>query len=540
MQTKREILILCILILFGSILLAGCSLKKSAGNLNRENKENGIITLESEQDMDTVYSLDYQNEIQTELQKLQENGNYTLEEPLIVVNPFGTNTTGLYIYFNTDTPVKISYTVSTEGYSDFTRELYGGYSTEHEYQLIGSVPDTVNTITLTATDENGNITGTKEFEYYAPSLLGSKDNIQLDVTAGSSSAKLSDGLYTMLGNRTEENNEQVDFILLYDNSGTLRSEIPIISYRACNILFKNSLMYYSTSADKIAAIDNTGQIRILYEMDNYQLHHDYIFGSKNDLLILASEENKDTEQDRIISVDLTDGTITELIDLADLFNNYLASLDLDKNEPLDWMHINSIRLIDNDSIIISSRETSTIIRINNIYDNPTIDYMIGSEQFWKESGYDDLLLEQIGDFSLHAGQHCVEYEENDNLEDGQYYLYFFNNNNALCSTRDYDYSEDASYSGIYSGADGEESYYYKYLVDENNRTFQLISQIPSTYSGYVSSVQQLGTNLLIDSGTAFTAVELDDKNQIIQTLIGTGETWWYRVFKYDFNGFWFE
>lgn len=63
-------------------------------------------------------------------------------------------------------------------------------------------------------------------------LLGSEDNIQLDVTDGDSSSSPADGLYTMLGNRTDEDNEQVDFILLYDNDGTLRSEILIKSYRA--------------------------------------------------------------------------------------------------------------------------------------------------------------------------------------------------------------------------------------------------------------------------------------------------------------------
>ena len=165
--------------------------------------------------------------------------------------------------------------------------------------------------------------------------------------------------------------------------------------------------------------------------------------------------------------------------------------------------------------------------------------MIGSEQFWAESGYDSLLLEQTRDFSLHAGQHCVEYETSDTLADGQYYLYFYNNNNAVCSSRDYDYSADTSYSGTYSGTEGETSYYYKYLVDENARTFELVEQIPVTYSGYVSSVQKLGSSLLIDSGSVFTAVELDDSNTPIQTLVGTGDTWWYRVFKYDYSGFWF-
>lgn len=111
--------------------------------------------------------------------------------------------------------------------------------------------------------------------------------------------------------------------------------------------------------------------------------------------------------------------------------------------------------------------------------------------------------------------------------------------NLVCSTRDYDYSQDENYTGTYSGTEGEESYYVKYLVNEEKGTYQLIERIPVTYSGYVSSVQELNNTLLIDSGSAFTAVELDQNNQIIQTLKGTGDTWWYRVFKYDYIGFWF-
>lgn len=537
-DAKGPLLAMCLFFLFGSTVLGSCTADTSDDPVAQENADNNIVTLNTEQDMDVVYTTDYQTEIALTLQDYKDNNIYTLEDPLMVANPYGTNTTGLYVYFTTETPVKISYTVSAEGYSDFSRELYGEYSTEHEYLLIGMIPDTVNTITLTAVDDKGNTVGTKEIKYQTSPLLGSAENVQLEVTKGESSAELSDGLYTMLGNRTEEDNEQTDYILLYDNNGTLRSEIPIKSYRACNILFDDSHMYYSTSADEIAVMDNTGQILTVYSMGDYQLHHDYIFGSENDLLVLASQENAETEADRILSVDLDDGTVTELIDLADLFADYLDSLTAD--EPLDWMHINSIRLIGEDSIIISSRETSTIIKIDDIYDEPVVDYMIGSGQFWEESGYDSLLLEQVGDFSLQAGQHCVEYETSDELEDGQYYLYFYNNNNAVCDTRGYDYSSDDSYSGTYSGTEGGESYYYKYLIDENERTFELVERVPVTYSGYVSSVQQTGNNLLIDSGSAFTAVELDENNTPVQTLAGTGDTWWYRVFKYDYTGFWFE
>ena len=87
--------------------------------------------------------------------------------------------------------------------------------------------------------------------------------------------------------------------------------------------------------------------------------------------------------------------------------------------------------------------------------------------------------------------------------------------------------QNGNSAGTYSGTEGEKG------------TYQLIERIPVTYSGYASSVQELNNTLLIDSGSAFTAVELDQNNQIIQTLKGTGDTWWYRVFKYDYIGFWF-
>lgn len=94
---------------------------------------------------------------------------------------------------------------------------------------------------------------------------------------------------------------------------------------------------YSTSADQIAALDNTGRITALYDTGDYNLHHDYIFGSNNDFLVLATDTTSNTEEDRIISISRDSGEITEIIDLADLFTDYFNSLENDE-EDFDWMH----------------------------------------------------------------------------------------------------------------------------------------------------------------------------------------------------------
>ncbi len=549
MKKAKKIILICagiIVIGLVAIFLFTNDSPQTAASSNDSNSIDYIELTDTTDDISKIYTLDYQSGINEQIETLKNKNNYTIKEPLLIANPYGTNTTAVYMYFKTDDECNASYTISADGYDDFSRTLNNNsnsdYTTEHEYLLVGFVPGTTNSITVTLTDTKGNIIDTLDWSYDAPELLGSEDNIQLEVTTGNSSEPLSDGLYAMLGNRTAEDNEEVDFILLYDNNGTIRSEIPITSYRSCRVIFDDDMMYYSISASKIAGMNKTGQVTEIFNTGDYKLHHDYIWGSENDLIVLASKKDAETNEDRIISIDRDTGDVKELIDLKDLFSNYFNTLTIsdDSDEAFDWMHINSIQLINEDSIIISSRETSSIIKIDNIYDQPTVDYMIGSKTFWQESGYDNLVLEQIGDFSLNAGQHCVTYQEDDSLADGQYYLYFYNNNNTVCSTRNYDYSNETNYEGASIGVNGEQSYYDKYLVDENLGTFELVDRISVTYSGYVSSVQELDDNIIIDSGSAFEASEFDSNHQLIQTVVGTGDTWWYRVFKYDFNNYWFQ
>ena len=88
----------------------------------------------------------------------------------MLVNPYGTNTTGLYIWFETVDPFTVSYTIHADGYPDFSRTLSSEPTTEHEYQIIGMVPSALNTITLELTDSAGGVSSFS-FEQQAPALL---------------------------------------------------------------------------------------------------------------------------------------------------------------------------------------------------------------------------------------------------------------------------------------------------------------------------------------------------------------------------------
>lgn len=480
-----------------------------------------------------TYNAEEQQKIADELEKKKESQEYTLSNMLIEYNPFGTNTQSLYVYFETDSAVKVSYTihVKEDDIADFSRNVYQDeeYQKEHEFQVIGLIPDTENTITFYITNEDGS-TDTKEIVYEMGSLYG-EEAVQLDTDVKQSADKLEDGLYVVLGN----DSTSMDFMYYYDNNGVLRGEVPLLGYRSHRLIFDENSMYYSISEKKMAQVNRLGQVTKVYDLGNYKLHHDYVFDENGNMLILAT----DTTQDSVLKLDVNSGEVTEVLDLGDLFGEYKKTCVKNSSDELDWMHINTIQYIGNGSVLLSSRETSTIIKVDNIYDGPMVSYMIGEKDFWKDTSYVSLLLNKKGDFTIQGGQHTITYETDESLADGQYYLYMFDNNIGISETRpDYDWSSIGL--KVSSAVDGKNSKYYKYLVDENEGTFELVDSFKVPYSGYVSSAQETGDNVLVDSGLKGTFTEYDADHKAIVTYKMDYEKFIYRVFKYKFDGFYFE
>ena len=484
-----------------------------------------------------TYNAEEQQKIADELEKKKESQEYTLSNMLIEYNPFGTNTQSLYVYFETDSAVKVSYTihVKEDDIADFSRNVYQDeeYQKEHEFQVIGLIPDTENTITFYITNEDGS-TDTKEIVYEMGSLYG-EEAVQLDTDVKQSADKLEDGLYVVLGNDSTSK----DFMYYYDNNGVLRGEVPLLGYRSHRLIFDENSMYYSISEKKMAQVNRLGQVTKVYDLGNYKLHHDYVFDENGNMLILATDTTQDSVEDIVLKLDVNSGEVTEVLDLGDLFGEYKKTCVKNSSDELYWMHINTIQYIGNGSVLLSSRETSTIIKVDNIYDGPVVSYMIGEKDFWKDTSYVSLLLNKKGDFTIQGGQHTITYETDESLSDGQYYLYMFDNNIGISETRpDYDWSSIGL--KVSSAVDGKNSKYYKYLVDENEGTFELVDSFKVPYSGYVSSAQETGDNVLVDSGLKGTFTEYDVDHKAIVTYKMDYEKFIYRVFKYKFDGFYFE
>ena len=399
----------------------------------------------------------------------------------------------------------------------------------------------VNNLTLTLKDESGNVIETNEIQL---DFTGLETESQLfaEITEGESTSELEDGLYTICGNDSDTQ----DYMAAYDNDGILRSEIPIIGYRSHKVLFTdNNTMMFSISQSKIVEMSRLGEVLEVYKTGHYHLHHDYTFANDGNLLVLANNNEKDTEEDCIIKINLVTKEVTEVIDFEPMFQSYVDTCHLDTEgardegeDGLDWLHLNSIEYVDGD-VFLSSGETSSILKVSDLETNPTLEFIISDEKIWENTEFSDYVFTKVGDFKIHAGQHSLNYIEGE--EEGVYYIAFFDNNYGKATSQpDFDYQKLGITNQNPFG--GDHSYYYVYKINENERTFELVDSVELVYSGIVSSVQHLSNgNLLTDSGTAGVYAEFDENHNLIRSFrLNLNKYMVYRVFKYDYKQLWFN
>lgn len=485
-------------------------------------------------------NLDYQQTVTNKINKLVKKNSYTVEEPLMVLNPYGTNYSSINVYFNSKEESYLEYTISTTSgkYSDFTRVAANGekdnLTKKHACQLMGLIPEEVNKIKLSLYNAAGEVIGESSFTVEMPKLA-SKIATQIEVEEGTSKTELTDGLYALFGHsKSFEAN-----IYLYDNEGVIRGEIPVKDYRSDKILFIDNCLVYSYDENKIAKMNRQGQIVDKYIFSGYELHHDFAYDEVNNkIVMLATELEQDTVEDIILQLDLKTGVTTELIDFKTIMPDcYEKAIKPDEKEVLDWIHFNAIQIVDGKELILSSRECSSVVKVSNIYEKPTLTYLLADESMWKGTVYEEYAYEKIGDFTAQGGQHTITYVKDKSLPEGQYYLYMYNNNLAFSGTMPaFDWS---AYKGAGTHKNPTDSYYYRYLVDENAKTFELAKSFKVPYSSYVSSAQDMKENHVICSGLAFNFGEYDSTGTLIRQFNFADEKNTYRVFKYDFENFYF-
>lgn len=539
--------------------LTGCS--AAGADTNSASSADNELTDEQKKvhkQIVATYNVEKQAAIKEQIDADYAAGAYSETDPYVVADPFGTDTLSCYVRFATTDPVTVSYEVAgrkktgdTPKVAAFSCTPHSGDAptTEHEFKVIGLIPNHKNTVTLTCAGQDG-ASCTSIFTVKTPALKGDEEE-HLTVTAGESNTPLADGLFTILGN----DSSKLDFMYLYDNAGQIRGEVPIIGYRSHRLLFPgDGSMIMSVSTTKMAQINAIGQVVNVWSTGEYELHHDYAFDDDGNLLVLASHAGSEADldvdraaakkdkgervnvEDLIIKVNVTTGDVSLVVDLGDIFPDLKASAKVASDGDLDWIHINTIQWLGNGTVLLSSRETSTVIKLTDIYGTPTVDWLMGLPDFWAGSGFEDKLPQAQGDFSLNVGQHSVTYlPSSDTAATARYQVLLYDNTfGAAESYPKFDWGQLGA-AVVTDYSKGTHSFGRIFTVDEAARTYELVDQIAVPFSGYVSSAQRVGdsNSMLVASGQAKTFTEYDRYGLPIATYEMEAEKYIYRVYKYE-------
>lgn len=516
-----------------------------------------IVPDEYEEEGFTYYDEEVQDRLAYTLLQLTQEENYTLESPLAILNPFGTGSNGLYLYFGTNNPTKVQYTVSVEDESiaDYTAWANNagedGFSRVQEFLLIGLVPGQENTVTLTAYNRQGAQTQSASFTIDMPEPTSGYD-VTLETVDGDSAQELSNGLYYAMGI-----GGQYGYTFFYDNDGVMRYEMVLEGYHSDRFLWDDDgSLITCVGSTKVARLNRFGQVTQVYDLGTYELHHDINWGPEGTILALATDLEGETVEDQVLQINLESGEVTHIVDFTQVFQSYFdITRPVQATDPFglwsegewDWLHLNSLQYDESDnSIIVSSRETSTIIKCA-LGEEPQIVWMAGNPDFWEGTDFAQYSLEAQGDFSYQYGQHDVELMSSEEVEalgfeapeEGQLYLRVYDNNYYAMSSRDDFQVEVPEDVGTANMEDGVDSHVYYYLVDEGAGTFTLVDSFDLPYSSLVSNAQWRGDSYTVNNGVHQCFEEYDQQGSLIRQYKYTCTANGYRVMKDDFEGYWF-
>lgn len=550
-----------------------------------------------------IYTSDYQEQVQARLNTEKSRRAHGTRNMLIEPNPFGTNTTSLYVYFTTPSPASVSYTVTTPddpAIPSFTRAAHQGrlYQTSHEFSVVGLVPSTKNKVTFTVAYEDG-YKQTQDYTYVMgdkwgtePIKLSKKTTAKGQAVNTGIEDELGQSLYAVLGTGRQDR----DYVSFYDDKGILRAELPMSPNHGRTMIQRGGLLYFVSDYHQICAMNSLGRLVTIVNVPRvYQVNNTFTFDNRGRLLLIASDTSQKDTNNIILTVDPATGSSREYLNFSQILADYRRSTRqtslAQASKQWGWLQLDSIQYLPGGSLLLSSRETSTILKVTG----PTIDYLAGPASLWETTVYSSSLLNKDGNFALVAGQHSVEQMDNGlanawiaqdsalprkkdsaNEDDrsspqagtvpdknrqttaltkDQHYLTMFNNNYGYSPTNP-DMSWSQAIPGVNKAARGDltdyRSYFAAYRVDEKAKTFTLVSSFPLPYSPLYSNSQVIPLSqpptsrsapllILANSAQQRTWGIYDPQGNLLESFsMGSGVVYTTAVHRYDFTGFYFQ
>ena len=420
-------------------------------------------------------TLTSQQEIDSTLSETITNGTYTLEQPFVILNPYGNAPLSALIAFSTEKETSVTITVAgKDEQSTFTHEF--GQATSHLIPVYGLYADSLNQITLTLSDGR-----TQTIEIQTDPL---PENLTLPSSVYADKSRLENDLYFVTPSSE-------GYTAAYDINGDVRWYLTSKNVWDVKRLENGNLLlssdrtmappYYMTG---LMEMDLLGKVYVEYVLEA-GYHHDAIELPNGNLLIAGNNPDRMTVEDYVVELDRTTGQVIKSWDLTSILPTEAAKSENWTEH--DWFHNNSVDFDEaNQAIILSGRHQDAVISID--YKTGDLNWIVGDSTGWPEE-MQHYFFTPIGEnFEWQWSQHSAKIFPSGDL------AIFDNGNNR--SKNPYNYvNPNNNYSrGVI------------YHLDTNNMTIEQVFEYgkergSSFYSPYISEIDYLGAkHYLIHSG----------------------------------------
>ena len=420
-------------------------------------------------------------EKQKTLEKEFKTKGYTIDNPNIILNPYGNSPLTALVLFETNSRVAPKVTIhGKDELSTFTHTF--NKSKKHYLSIYGLYADYENEVTIEYTE--GKETISKTITIKTDKL---PKDMALPTSVYADKENLSNDLYFYTPSTT-------GYTCAYDVNGDIRWYLT--SYALWKIdRLENGHLLVSTER----LINNPYYMTGLYEMDllgkiykEYSLeggyHHDYYEMENGNLLIASDDFNNEdgTVEDYIVELDRDTGLVVKTFDLKDILN--MKDGQSENWTAYDWFHNNSVWYDKKtNSITLSGRHQDAVINID--YNTGKLNWIIGDSTNWSEE-YQKYFFKPIGDgeFEWQWSQHAA-------MVTPEGYIFILDNGNNKSKIKEEYVDSTNSYTrGV------------MYEIDTKNMTIKQVWEYGKNrgsefYSPYISDVDYLNENhYIVHSG----------------------------------------
>ncbi len=240
-------------------------------------------------DQTHVYSVTNSNMARERLDRLIKRTDADFENPIIALNPFGTNKNSFYFYFETSYHCMVRYriTVEEETIPDHIRYVNNGQennlSKEHEFIVSGLIPGRVNYIVIELLDSSGAKRESRTYQFLAPGV-NVPDRIAM--AKGRSKDAPGSGLYFVFPKGRNE-------IAAYDNQGILRNVTVTESGHGRKMLHSTDSVLYQISDTKIAKVSALGRVTGVVQVKGYGSIRDFSYDGYAEIYSIGKKKKRD-------------------------------------------------------------------------------------------------------------------------------------------------------------------------------------------------------------------------------------------------------